>query len=158
TANASTGASATRTSTTRCRRSEGRRVIRGRAYRPRHRRASGNAAAMGKTFPSPRPGSSALGFSTKIKGLRFDSTRARVLHSAADAIFEGGSSRMTWTRRHFLTTSTLAGAALAAGRPRHASAQGKPITVAHSVSTFVYGKHLVAREKKFFDEEGVRVA
>src|SRR5204862_5020202 len=48
--------------------------------------------------------------------------------------------------------------AFAAGRPRPAGAQGKPITVAHSVSTFVYGQHLVAREKKFFEEEGVRVA
>ena len=65
---------------------------------------------------------------------------------------------MTWTRRHFLTTSALAGVALAAERPRPAIAQGKPIPVAHSVSTFVYGQHLVAREKKFFEEEGVRVA
>jgi NitT/TauT family transport system substrate-binding protein len=60
---------------------------------------------------------------------------------------------MTWTRRRFLTT---AGAALgaAAGRGR-ADAQGTPITVAHSVSTFVYGQHLVARQKRFFEEEGV---
>src|SRR5437870_2118604 len=65
---------------------------------------------------------------------------------------------MTWTRRDVLTTSALAAAAFAAGRPRPAGAQGKPITVAHSVSTFVYGQHLVAREKKFFEEEGVRVA
>src|SRR2546427_3106555 len=65
---------------------------------------------------------------------------------------------MTWTRRDVLTTSALAVAAFAAGRPRPAGAQGKPITVAHSVSTFVYGQHLVAREKKFFEEEGVRVA
>src|SRR2546422_7013435 len=70
----------------------------------------------------------------------------------------GGSSRMTWTRRDVLTTSALAGAASAAGWPRPAGAQGKPITVAHSVSTFVYGQHLVAREKKFFEDEGVRVA
>ncbi|OLB13864.1 MAG: hypothetical protein AUI04_16220 [Candidatus Rokubacteria bacterium 13_2_20CM_2_64_8] len=65
---------------------------------------------------------------------------------------------MTWTRRDVLTTSALAGAAFAAGWPRPAGAQGKPITVAHSVSTFVYGQHLVAREKKFFEDEGVRVA
>src|SRR5262249_11940043 len=70
---------------------------------------------------------------------------------------EGGCSRMTWTRRDVLTTSALAAAAFA-GWPRHAGAQGRPITVAHSVSTFVYGQHLVAREKKFFEEEGVRVA
>src|SRR5437879_13167225 len=64
---------------------------------------------------------------------------------------------MTWTRRDVLTTSALAAAAFA-GRPRPAGAQGKPITVAHSVSTFVYGQHLVAREKKFFEEDGVSVA
>ena len=34
-------------------------------------------------------------------------------------------------------------------------AQGKPITVAHGVSTFVYGQHLVARAKKFFEGEGL---
>src|SRR5437867_11328398 len=64
---------------------------------------------------------------------------------------------MTWTRRDVLTTSALAAAAFA-GRPRPARAQTKPITVAHSVSTFVYGQHLVAREKKFFEEDGVSVA
>src|SRR5207237_868307 len=32
-----------------------------------------------------------------------------------------------------------------------------PITAAHSVSTVVYGQHLVAKEKKFFEEEGVTV-
>src|SRR5947209_673767 len=30
------------------------------------------------------------------------------------------------------------------------------ITASHSVSTFVYGQHLVAAQKKFFEEEGVR--
>ena len=65
---------------------------------------------------------------------------------------------MTWTRRDFLITSGLAGAGFAASWPRRAGAQGKPITVAHSVSTFVYGQHLVAREKKFFEEDGVSVA
>src|SRR3989441_3896126 len=68
---------------------------------------------------------------------------------------EGGCSRMTWTRRDVLATSALAGAAFAAGGPRRARAQGKPITVSHSVSTFVYGQHLVAREKKFFEAEGL---
>src|SRR6267142_1315081 len=67
-----------------------------------------------------------------------------------------GDSRMTWTRRRFLATTGLTGAGLAvAGRPSRVSAQGKPITVSHSVSTFVYGQHLVAREKKFFEEEGL---
>jgi NitT/TauT family transport system substrate-binding protein len=60
---------------------------------------------------------------------------------------------MLLTRRRFLRTAA-AGAAIA-GIPRFAWAQAKPITVAHSVSTFVYGQHLVAREKKFFEEEGV---
>jgi NitT/TauT family transport system substrate-binding protein len=63
---------------------------------------------------------------------------------------------MRLTRRRFLTTAVLGGAA-AVGRPRAARAQGKPITVSHSVSTFVYGQHLVAKEKKFFEEEGVSV-
>ena len=63
---------------------------------------------------------------------------------------------MTWSRRRFLAT-TGTGVALA-GLPRFASAQAKPITVAHSVSTVVYGQHLVAREKKFFEENGVTLA
>ena len=60
---------------------------------------------------------------------------------------------MTVTRRRFLAT-TAAGLTLA-GIPRFGWAQAKPITVSHSVSTFVYGQHLVAREKKLFEEEGV---
>src|SRR5438067_9271282 len=65
---------------------------------------------------------------------------------------------MTWTRRRFLRTAGLTGAGLAlTGGPPRVSAQGKPITVSHSVSTFVYGQHLVAREKKFFEEEGLSV-
>jgi NitT/TauT family transport system substrate-binding protein len=60
------------------------------------------------------------------------------------------------SRRRFLAVTALAG--VAAGRPRIARGQGpKPIAVAHSVSTFVYGQHLVAKEKKFFEEEGVTV-
>jgi NitT/TauT family transport system substrate-binding protein len=63
---------------------------------------------------------------------------------------------MTWTRRRFLTAAGAA--ALAAGRQAPALAQAaKPITVSHSVSTFVYGQHLVAKEKKFFEQEGVAV-
>jgi NitT/TauT family transport system substrate-binding protein len=62
---------------------------------------------------------------------------------------------MTLSRRRFLTA---AGAALAVGRVAPARAQApKPITVAHSVSTVVYGQHLVAKEKKLFEEEGVAV-
>jgi NitT/TauT family transport system substrate-binding protein len=62
-----------------------------------------------------------------------------------------------WTRRDFLGTAGLFGALLAAGLPGRARAQGlKTITVSHSVSTFVYGQHLVAAQKKFFEEEGVR--
>src|SRR5690349_4770966 len=65
-------------------------------------------------------------------------------------------STMHWTRRHFL--SAASSAAIVAGWPRHTRAQtGKPITVSHSVSTFVYGQHLVAREKKFFEDEHVSV-
>jgi ABC-type nitrate/sulfonate/bicarbonate transport system substrate-binding protein len=36
-------------------------------------------------------------------------------------------------------------------------AQGlKSISASHSVSTFVYGQHLVAAQKKLFEEEGVK--
>src|SRR6267378_3023778 len=60
---------------------------------------------------------------------------------------------MTWTRRRFLTAT---GAAAVAARRTSAWAQAaKTITVSHSVSTFVYGQHLVAKEKKFFEDEGV---
>ena len=61
---------------------------------------------------------------------------------------------MQWTRRHFL--SAASSAAIVTEASRRARAQtGKPITVSHSVSTFVYGQHLVAREKKFFQDEHV---
>ncbi len=60
---------------------------------------------------------------------------------------------MIVTRRRF-----LAATAAAVAWPRLARGQaGKTLTLAHSVSTFVYGQHLVAREKKFFAEEGVSV-
>lgn len=63
---------------------------------------------------------------------------------------------MPWSRRHFLAA---AGATVAvAGAPRVGHAQGgRLITIAHSVSTFVYGQHLVARERKFFEDEGLSV-
>ncbi|HEY2995227.1 MAG TPA: ABC transporter substrate-binding protein [Methylomirabilota bacterium] len=66
---------------------------------------------------------------------------------------------MRLTRRTFLIGTGLASAGAAlAGRPARVHAQGKPITVSHSVSTFVYGQHLVAREKKFFEEEGLSLS
>jgi len=61
---------------------------------------------------------------------------------------------MSCTRRRFLA---LAGAAVAVS-PRTAYAQsGRLLTVAHGASTFVYAQHLVAREKHFFEAEGVSV-
>lgn len=66
---------------------------------------------------------------------------------------------MSPSRRHFLRTSAVVGAAAVAGWPRPARGQTpRPITVAHSVSTFVYGQHLVAKERKLFEEEGVGVS
>ncbi len=63
---------------------------------------------------------------------------------------------MPVTRRQFLATA--AGAALAGRRASPARAQAlRPITLAHSVSTFVYGQHLVAKEKRLFEDEGVSV-
>lgn len=57
------------------------------------------------------------------------------------------------SRRQFLAG---AGAAALGLLPRGTQAQPpRPITASHSVSTFVYAQHLVAREKKFFEEEGV---
>jgi len=63
-----------------------------------------------------------------------------------------------WTRREFFKVTGLAGGFVAATPwARTAGAQGlKPITASHSVSTFVYGQHLVAAQKKFFEDEGVR--
>lgn len=63
-----------------------------------------------------------------------------------------------WTRRGFLRSAVAAGG-LAAGVSRSGSAwaQGlKSISASHSVSTFVYGQHLVAAQKKLFEEEGVK--
>jgi NitT/TauT family transport system substrate-binding protein len=64
----------------------------------------------------------------------------------------------TLTRREFLATAGALGAA--AILPGAAAGQGRPlrpITASHSVSTFVYAQHLVAREKKLFEDEGVSV-
>src|SRR2546426_9599594 len=60
---------------------------------------------------------------------------------------------MTWTRRRFLTATGAA--AVAARRTPAWALAAKTITVSHSVSTFVYGQHLVAKEKKFFEDEGL---
>lgn len=58
------------------------------------------------------------------------------------------------TRREFLMAAGALGTV--AGLPRPARAQARrPITASHSVSTIVYAQHLVAREKRFFEEEGV---
>jgi NitT/TauT family transport system substrate-binding protein len=64
---------------------------------------------------------------------------------------------MTWTRRRFLATTGVAGMAQGLGMPRPARGQGRTITASHSVSTFVYGQHLVAKEKRYFEDEGVSV-
>ena len=65
-----------------------------------------------------------------------------------------------WTRRDFVSAvgAGLAGGAALAGRPRAGGAQGalKTFTASHSVSTVVYGQHLVAAQKKFFEEEGLK--
>ncbi|HEV8307539.1 MAG TPA: ABC transporter substrate-binding protein [Methylomirabilota bacterium] len=67
-----------------------------------------------------------------------------------------------YTRREFLRAAGALGAAgtVLGSAPRRVAAQPKrpiPITASHSVSTFVYAQHLVAREKKFFEDEGVTV-
>ena len=62
-----------------------------------------------------------------------------------------------WTRREFLKGTAVAGGLAVGGSGRPAWAQGlKTISASHSVSTFVYGQHLVAAQKKFFEEEGVK--
>src|ERR1700687_2220825 len=61
------------------------------------------------------------------------------------------------SRRDFLKTAGLLGGMAAAGWPASGRGQGlKTITASHSVSTFVYGQHLVAAQKKFFEEEGLK--
>jgi len=57
------------------------------------------------------------------------------------------------TRRELLASAGFLSAAAVLPRPSHA--QPRPITVSHSVSTVVYAQHLVARERRFFEEEGV---
>jgi sulfonate transport system substrate-binding protein len=66
---------------------------------------------------------------------------------------------MRLTRRRFLQTTGAASVVLVADRPatRVRAETPRTITVTHSVSTFVYGQHLVAKEKKFFEDEGVSV-
>jgi NitT/TauT family transport system substrate-binding protein len=61
------------------------------------------------------------------------------------------------TRRQFLAVGAIAGAASATGSlvgPARAQAR-RPVTLSHSVSTFVYAQHLVAKEKRFFEDEGI---
>ena len=63
---------------------------------------------------------------------------------------------MTWTRRRALRLGALSVAGLGWRRRAHAQT-ARPVTISHSVSTVVYGQHLVAKEKKFFEEEGLSV-
>ncbi len=61
------------------------------------------------------------------------------------------------SRRDFLKTAGLFGGMAAAGWPALGHGQGlKAITASHSVSTVVYGQHLVAAQEKFFEEEGLK--
>ena len=61
------------------------------------------------------------------------------------------------SRRDFLKTAGLLGGMAAAGWPAPGQGQGlKTITASHSVSTVVYAQHLVAAQKKFFEEEGLK--
>jgi NitT/TauT family transport system substrate-binding protein len=57
------------------------------------------------------------------------------------------------TRREIL--SAMGALSVAAALPRVGRAESRPITVSHSISTFVYAQHLIAREKGFFEAEGV---
>jgi hypothetical protein len=59
---------------------------------------------------------------------------------------------MARTRRDFLIgAARSAGGVAAAEWPRASRGQAGTITVAHSVSTFVCGQHLVAKEKQYFE-------
>jgi len=58
------------------------------------------------------------------------------------------------TRREFLIAAGALGASARLAPPARAQAP-RPVTLSHSVSTFVYAQHLVAKEKRFFEEEGV---
>lgn len=60
------------------------------------------------------------------------------------------------SRRELLVGAGALGATAMLPRPGAGQAR-RPITASHSVSTFVYAQHLVAREKKFFEDEGVSV-
>jgi hypothetical protein len=56
---------------------------------------------------------------------------------------------MTWTRRRFLDTAVLSAAVGLGARTPVVAQTPRPVTVSHSVSTFVYGQHLVAKEKYY---------
>jgi NitT/TauT family transport system substrate-binding protein len=58
------------------------------------------------------------------------------------------------TRRELLVAAGAA-ATWSPGARRAGAQARRPITPAHSVSTFVYAQHLVAKEKRFFEDEGV---
>jgi NitT/TauT family transport system substrate-binding protein len=57
------------------------------------------------------------------------------------------------TRRELLSAAGALSVTVA--WPRRGRGAARPITLSHSISTFVYAQHLVAREKRFFEEEGV---
>ena len=63
---------------------------------------------------------------------------------------------MMWTRRGLLGAAVV-GACGLGSRARARAQTAGPVTVAHSVSSFAYGQHLVAREKKLFEAEGLGV-
>jgi NitT/TauT family transport system substrate-binding protein len=63
---------------------------------------------------------------------------------------------MTWTRRRLLGAAVMSVAGLGARRTVSAQAL-RPVTIAHAVSAFVYGQHLVARELGLFEDEGLGV-
>src|SRR5438094_3707326 len=61
------------------------------------------------------------------------------------------------TRRDLLAGAGAVGlaAVLTRGSAGQAPPAPVPITLSHIVSTFDYAQHLVAREKRFFEDEGV---
>jgi NitT/TauT family transport system substrate-binding protein len=63
---------------------------------------------------------------------------------------------MLLSRRRFLGTAMLSVSGLAARGPAFAQAP-RAVTISHGVSTFIYGQHLVAQERKLFEEEGLSV-
>src|SRR3977135_3776154 len=100
-----------------------------------------------------------LGQSTVDRpGRRHVKFLAVFLHSPKEGTMAEQPHPAPWKRREVLKVTAVAGGlAVGAARSGPVSAQGlKSISASHSVSTFVYGQHLVAAQKKFFEEEGVK--